>query len=337
VLTPFVAEGKPTITIFIQPYNRKRLQCVHISPARLRAAMSIKAVKWALVVKNIDATNKLALIAIAESHNDKTGDCYPSQKYIGEIIGLTERPTRARLNKLEADGFFTRKPRYDTRGKRTSDGYVLHFEVTEPNTGRQASASDDDGWGLPAEATAASEEPRLPAVAATGSESQPENRLPAVSDVLPADTAAGTNLLYRKSSTGRDTFGNDIYSEEVSYCDSREPRTKTLEAAHGRWRWILTSFGIPQSALNGKEQPCPACGGRDRFVFDDRHGDGDYFCRRCDAGKGISLVAKVNGWSYAEAAKRVDELIGNQPRPMSAASQRIAERNGSRQPSFPRG
>jgi hypothetical protein len=118
--------------------------------------VSIKAVKWALSVKT-DATNKLALVAIAESHNDKTGDCFPSQKYVAEVIGLTERPTRVRLSKLEADGFFTRKPRYHpTTGKRTSDRYVLHFAITEPTTGRQASASDDDWWTLPAEATAAS-------------------------------------------------------------------------------------------------------------------------------------------------------------------------------------
>jgi hypothetical protein len=151
--------------------------------------MSIRAVKWALSTKT-DATNKLALVAIAESHNDKTGDCFPSQNYVAEVIGLTERPTRVRLNKLEADGFFTRKPRYDTRGKRTSDGYVLHFNTIEPTTGTYAAASDD--WALPedmvspsettlpAEATAASEEPVLPAVAATGSETEPENRLPAV-------------------------------------------------------------------------------------------------------------------------------------------------------------
>jgi hypothetical protein len=85
----------------------------------------------------------------------------------------------------------------------------------------------------------------------------------------------------------KNTHGNNIYSEEVIYSEPRE-RTKTQEAAHGRWRWILPHFGISESALNGKEQPCPACGGRDRFVFDDRHGDGDYFCRRCDAGNPCS-------------------------------------------------
>jgi hypothetical protein len=86
---------------------------------------------------------------------------------------------------------------------------------------------------------------------------------------------------------------------------------RTLDAAHGLWPDILTSFGIPPSALGGKHHPCPSCGGKDRFCFTDRHGDGDYYCNGCGAGKGISLVMKVNGWDYAEAAKRVDEIIGN--------------------------
>lgn len=88
---------------------------------------------------------------------------------------------------------------------------------------------------------------------------------------------------------------------------------RTSETAHGRWREILPVLGVPVAALNGKHQACPACGGKDRFRFDDRHGDGDYYCNQCGAGKGISLLMKVNGWTYADAAKRVDELIGKVP------------------------
>ena len=91
---------------------------------------------------------------------------------------------------------------------------------------------------------------------------------------------------------------------------TRTGRTRTtLDAAHGHWQEILPDLGVPHRALNGKHQPCPACGGKDRFRFTDRHGDGDYFCSGCGAGKGVSLIAKVNGWDYAEAAKRIDELI----------------------------
>lgn len=86
----------------------------------------------------------------------------------------------------------------------------------------------------------------------------------------------------------------------------------TLEAAHGRWREIAPMF-VSQKLLDGKHHPCPACGGKDRFRFHDKNGDGDYYCHGCGAGKGISLVSKVNGLTYAEAAKRVDEIIGNLP------------------------
>jgi hypothetical protein len=89
-------------------------------------------------------------------------------------------------------------------------------------------------------------------------------------------------------------------------------RTKTLDAACGQWRHILVEFGIPHGALDGKHHPCPSCGGKDRFRFTDRSRDGDYYCSGCGPGKGINLVAKVNGWDYAEAAKQVDELIDNE-------------------------
>jgi hypothetical protein len=111
----------------------------------------------------------------------------------------------------------------------------------------------------------------------------------------------------------KDTYQEDILDSES--CNRvREPLTKTLDAAHGQWRTILPSFGIPPGHLNGKHHPCPACGGKDRFRFTNRNGDGDYYCSGCDPGKGISLVAKVNGWTYAEAAKRIDEFIGNEVR-----------------------
>ena len=90
-------------------------------------------------------------------------------------------------------------------------------------------------------------------------------------------------------------------------------RERTVDRARGRWREILPVLGINVGFLNGKHQPCPVCGGRDRARFDDRRHDGDYFCSQCGAGTGITLLMKVNGWDYATAAKRVDEIIGTVP------------------------
>ena len=40
-------------------------------------------------------------------------------------------------------------------------------------------------------------------------------------------------------------------------------------AAHGRWPEILAALGIDPAALRNRHGPCPGCGGRDRFRFDD--------------------------------------------------------------------
>jgi hypothetical protein len=114
--------------------------------------MSITAVRWALRAKIDDPIQKLALTAIAECHNAKTGECFPSQAYIAEVIGRKERSVRSYLAALEQAGFYSRKPRYDRHGKRTSDSFVLNLERTEAaTTGKRIAGS------LPAEAFAGSE------------------------------------------------------------------------------------------------------------------------------------------------------------------------------------
>ena len=88
-------------------------------------------------------------------------------------------------------------------------------------------------------------------------------------------------------------------------------RPSTIDAARGKWRDILTSFGVPAKALNGKHHPCPACGGKDRFRFADKEGSGNYFCSGCGHGYGISLVQKMTGLDFKGAAQAVDRAIGN--------------------------
>jgi putative DNA primase/helicase len=72
------------------------------------------------------------------------------------------------------------------------------------------------------------------------------------------------------------------------------------------WHDVLRALGIPDSALTGKKnRPCPACGGRDRYTFDNRHGHGDFYCRHCGPGDGFQLLMRVHGWDYREARKQV--------------------------------
>ncbi len=91
----------------------------------------------------------------------------------------------------------------------------------------------------------------------------------------------------------------------------------TVERARGRWREILPALGIGRQFLVNKHGPCPLCGGRDRYRFDDREGTGSYYCNQCGAGSGLILVRKKNGWNHAEACQEVDKIIGtDRPRPV---------------------
>ena len=88
-------------------------------------------------------------------------------------------------------------------------------------------------------------------------------------------------------------------------------RTPIWDRARGRWRDILLGLGVAESVLNGKAQPCPWCGGRDRFTFDDKAGNGSFVCRHCGAGSGIEFVKRHLGVQFKEAAQRVEALIGS--------------------------
>jgi putative DNA primase/helicase len=82
------------------------------------------------------------------------------------------------------------------------------------------------------------------------------------------------------------------------------------DQARNKWPSILAALGVSTAILTGKHVPCPICGGKDRFRFDDRGGDGGWICNVCRAGNGVDLLMKVHGWSFAETAERVREMIG---------------------------
>ncbi|HHQ48082.1 MAG TPA: hypothetical protein ENK19_04265 [Acidobacteria bacterium] len=95
-------------------------------------------------------------------------------------------------------------------------------------------------------------------------------------------------------------------------------RVDIYEAARGRWREILTHFGIPPRYLTGKPTACPLCReGRDRFVFDDKGGDGTFLCRVCRgrhggilAGRGMELLMRYRGWDWPTALREVRAYLG---------------------------
>ena len=87
----------------------------------------------------------------------------------------------------------------------------------------------------------------------------------------------------------------------------------TVERAHGRWTEILPLLGVDPRFLVNRHGPCPMCGGRDRFRFDDKDGSGSYYCNGCGAGVGIILLRKLHGWDYGTACREVDKIIGDDP------------------------
>jgi putative DNA primase/helicase len=93
----------------------------------------------------------------------------------------------------------------------------------------------------------------------------------------------------------------------------------TVERARGRWREILPQLGIDTRFLVNKHGPCPLCGGKDRFRFDDKDGSGSYYCNQCGAGTGLILIRKLNGWDHATACGEVDKIIGTDRQPAAAA------------------
>ena len=91
-------------------------------------------------------------------------------------------------------------------------------------------------------------------------------------------------------------------------------RVKTTEAAQGRWDEILLALGLPAKLLNRKNQPCPRCGGHDRFRYTDYGQQGTYYCSQCGTGNGIKLLGMIHGWDWQRALNEVDRVIGNLPR-----------------------
>jgi putative DNA primase/helicase len=88
----------------------------------------------------------------------------------------------------------------------------------------------------------------------------------------------------------------------------REPLRDRMR---GRWHGVLPSLGVPAAFLNGKHQPCPLCGGKDRARFDDKEGNGTWICSHCGAGDGIALVMKINGLDFKTAADRIEAVAGD--------------------------
>lgn len=86
--------------------------------------------------------------------------------------------------------------------------------------------------------------------------------------------------------------------------------SNTFDNAVGKWRDILIRLDVPADLLTGRHTPCPLCGGKDRFRFDNLEGKGTYYCSNCGAGNGMKLAMNFTGLSFKETADKIDRMIG---------------------------
>lgn len=88
-------------------------------------------------------------------------------------------------------------------------------------------------------------------------------------------------------------------------------RAAELSASIGdRWPTVLEQLGIAPEFLANRHGPCPACGGSDRYRFDNKGGRGGFYCNQCGAGDGFSLLQRVHGWDFKTARDRVAQVAG---------------------------
>lgn len=90
-------------------------------------------------------------------------------------------------------------------------------------------------------------------------------------------------------------------------------RTDAIRAAaRGCWPEILATLGIDPVLIDGRNRPCPGCGGRDRFQFNRRSDAGAFSCRNHPdgGGDGFDLVRHVFEVDFSTAARMVAGALG---------------------------
>ena len=67
----------------------------------------------------------------------------------------------------------------------------------------------------------------------------------------------------------------------------------------GNWKSVLEQH-LGAEVLAKPNQPCPFCGGSDRFSFTDKFGNGDCYCRHCGHRDGIKVIMDLTHKNFSE-------------------------------------
>ena len=111
-------------------------------------------------------------------------------------------------------------------------------------------------------------------------------------------------------------------------CELQKRIEEAKRRANGSWMSILEHLGVDHRVLGQHNQPCPGCGGKDRFQFTDKYGGGNYICRGCGPGDGFALLELCLNWKFTDALKAVEGMVGgsfyeSKPVPCGPSLQRL--------------
>lgn len=103
------------------------------------------------------------------------------------------------------------------------------------------------------------------------------------------------------------------------------------DLTNGRWPDLLMQLaGLTSDQLTDAHQPCPLCGGEDRYRFDDLNGTGSWYCNQCGGkdhtgggGNGMDMLMRRTGLTYPEACKRIEQHLNIKPEPPTKGAEHI--------------
>lgn len=98
---------------------------------------------WAFDLDIKPPGRKFVLVCIAD-FADARGFCYPGQKRLMQMTGLSRTSIHDHVNELESAGYIKRYERRNRRGYKTADGYVL---LAEPRTFEEFDGDFRDVFG----------------------------------------------------------------------------------------------------------------------------------------------------------------------------------------------
>ena len=112
---------------------------------------------------------------------------------------------------------------------------------------------------------------------------------------------------------------NQMANNNRSMLTANEVRQK----ARGNWAMIFNSLGYHVSNKPKEHTPCPHCGGKDRFRFDDKDGKGTWICSQggqgMASGDGLGFLTDHVGMSLFDAQQAVASVLGMTAPPMIQA------------------